>query len=418
MNRPMTHNQEQERSSEKRIVITGELNSPGDNSSEGTKGNRLRRLRWVILGACIVVPIGSGIVLIKARQFKAMGAAAAQQAMPPQPVNVAEAREEPWQPRVSSVGSVMAVQGTVVSTETEGIVREVKFGAGTLVKAGDELVQLDAEIQQAQLRAAEAAAEWARVSFSRAKGLIESRSISRAELDSADSGLKQADAQVDNLRAVIAKKTVRAPFAGKLGIRRISVGQFLDKGSPVVSLQSLDPVYVDFSLPQQRLGDLAEGLTVAISADAYPGQQFEGKITAVNPDIDPATRNVRIQATLTNAEGRLRPGMFVSVDLILARSEKVLFIPATAVLRAPFGDSVFVIEEGKAGLDGVRPLVAQQRFVRLGARQGDFVVATEGVKAGERIVSTGVFKLRPGMPVVIDNTLAPQFALAPKPRNN
>jgi membrane fusion protein (multidrug efflux system) len=378
----------------------------------------LQTLRWAVFGILIVLPIAGGIVAIKASQFKAMGAATAHQVMPPQPVNVAEVREEQVQPRVAAVGSVMAFQGTVVSTEASGVVREIKFEAGSLVKAGDELAQLDIEIEEAQLRAAEAAAGLARISFNRAKELIVSRSISQADLDSADANLKQADAQVDNTKAVIAKKIVRAPFAGKLGIRRISTGQFLEKGSPVVSLQSLDPVYVEFSLPQQRLGELAEGLKVAVSSDAYPGQQFEGKITAINPEIDQATRNVRVQATLANGDGRLRPGMFVSVDMILARSEKALFIPASAVLNAPFGNSVFVIEEGQASPDGKKPLVAQQRFVRLGARQGDFIVATEGVKAGERIVSTGVFKLRPGMPVVIDNTLAPQFAFSPKPRNN
>jgi len=378
----------------------------------------LKRLGWTALGIIVALAIGAGIVATKVSQFKAMGAAATRQQVPPQPVNVAEIREEEWQPRVSAVGSVMAFQGTIVSTEIDGIVREIKFEAGSRVKAGDELVQLDVEIQQAQLRAAEAAAEWARVSFKRAKELLPSKAISQADLDSADSTLKQADAQVDNLRAVIAKKTVRAPFGGKLGIRRVSVGQVLDKGNPVVSLQSLDPVFVEFSLPQQRLGDLAEGLRVLVSSDAYPGQQFEGKITAVNPDIDPATRNVRVQATLANADARLRPGMFVSVDMILARSEKVLFIPATAVVHGPFGDSVFVVEEGQADENGVKPLVAQQRLVRLGVRQGDFVVAVEGVKVGERIVSTGVFKLRPGMPVIIDNTLAPHFALAPQPKNN
>jgi membrane fusion protein (multidrug efflux system) len=378
----------------------------------------LKKLRWAVLGVIIALAIAAGIVATKVSQFKAMGAAAAGQKMPPQPVNVAEVREEQWQPRVSAVGSVMAFEGTVVSTEIDGIVREIRFEPGSRVKAGDELVQLDTEIQQAQLRAAEAAAEWARVSFKRAQELLPSKSISQADLDLADSNLKQADAQVDNLRAVIGKKTVRAPFAGKLGIRRISVGQYLDKGSPVVALHSLDPVFVEFSLPQQRLGDLAEGLTVLVSSDAYPGQQFEGKITAINPDIDPATRNIRVQATLANADGRLRPGMFVSVDMVLARTEKVLFIPATAVVHGPFGDSVFAIEEGKAEANGAKPLVAQQRLVRLGVRQGDFVVALEGVKAGEKLVSTGVFKLRPGMPVVTDNTLAPHFALAPKPRNN
>jgi membrane fusion protein (multidrug efflux system) len=378
----------------------------------------LKRLRWTAFGIILVLPIAAGIVIIKALQFKSMAAATANQVTPPLPVNAAEVREEDWHPRVAAVGSVMAFEGTVVSTEAGGVVRAVKFEAGSQVQAGDALVQLDDEVEQAQVRAAEAAAELARLSFRRARELVVSRSVAQADFDSADASLKQADAQVDNIRAVIAKKVVRAPFAGKLGIRRISTGQFLEKGSPVVSLQSLDPVYVEFSLPQQKLGEISEGLKIAVSSDAYPGRQFEGRITAVNPEIDAATRNVRVQATLPNRDGRLRPGMFVSVEMIVAASQKQLFIPASAVLNAPFGDSVFVIEAGQAGADGAKPLIAQQRFVRLGPRQGDFVVATEGVKAGERIVSTGVFKLRPGMPVVVDNTLAPGFAFEPKPRNN
>jgi membrane fusion protein, multidrug efflux system len=418
MNRSTLTSESRDRSLENPNDSPAEWNSSFDEPNDKQRASRLKSLRWVVLGIVIALPIAGGIIAIKASQFKAMGAATANQVIPPQPVNVAEVREEQVQPRVAAVGSVMAFQGTIVSTEAGGVVREIKFEAGSVVKTGDELAQLDVEIEQAQLRAAEAAAALARVSFTRAKGLITSGGISQAEVDSADANFKQADAQVDNIKAVIAKKIVRAPFDGKLGIRRISTGQFLEKGSPVVSLQSLDPVYVEFSLPQQRLGELSEGLKVAVSSDAYPGRQFDGKITAVNPEIDQATRNVRVQATLANGDGRLRPGMFVSVEMILARSEKALFIPASAVLNAPSGNSVFVIEEGQAGPDGTKALVAQQRLVRLGARQGDFVVATEGVKAGERIVSTGVFKLRPGMPVVIDNTLAPQFAFAPKPGNN
>jgi membrane fusion protein, multidrug efflux system len=418
MNRSTLTSESRDRSLENPNDSPAEWNSSFDEPNDKQRASRLKSLRWVVLGIVIALPIAGGIIAIKASQFKAMGAATANQVIPPQPVNVAEVREEQVQPRVAAVGSVMAFQGTIVSTEAGGVVREIKFEAGSVVKTGDELAQLDVEIEQAQLRAAEAAAALARVSFTRAKGLITSGGISQAEVDSADANFKQADAQVDNIKAVIAKKIVRAPFDGKLGIRRISTGQFLEKGSPVVSLQSLDPVYVEFSLPQQRLGELSEGLKVAVSSDAYPGRQFDGKITAINPEIDQATRNVRVQATLANGDGRLRPGMFVSVEMILARSEKALFIPASAVLNAPSGNSVFVIEEGQAGPDGTKALVAQQRLVRLGARQGDFVVATEGVKAGERIVSTGVFKLRPGMPVVIDNTLAPQFAFAPKPGNN
>ena len=379
---------------------------------------RAKNLLWAVLGIVIVLPVVGGIIGIKIFQFKAMNDAEARQVMPPQPVNAVQVREENWQPNLSSVGTVMAVQGTVVSTEAEGIVREIAFEAGSLVKAGDVLMKLDVDIEQAQLREAEADAHWARVSFERAKGLIGPRVISQADFDSAENTLKQAQARVDNIRAVIAKKTVRAPFDGKLGIRRISVGQFLEKGSPVVSLHSLDPVYVDYSLPQQRLGNLTEGLKVIVSSDAFQGQPFEGHITAINPEIDSTTRNVRIQATLANPGGQLRPGMFVTVETFLEASEKVLLIPAAAVLHAPFGNSVFIIEEGQAaGQDGAKPLVVRQQFVRLGQRRGDFVAATEGVKSGEKIVATGTFKLRTGMPVVIDNTLEPRFKLAPTPDN-
>lgn len=378
----------------------------------------MKSLRYVILGILVAIPVVGGLVGIKFLQFGAMSDAAAKQVMPPLPVNAAIVREEVWQPEVASVGTVMAMQGTVIRTEAEGVVREINFQPGTTVQAGDVLVRLDADVEQAQLRVAEAAAELARSSFKRAEGLIGKRSISQADYDAAAIDLKQANAQVDNLRAVIAKKTVRAPFAGRLGIRHISVGQFLDKGSQVVSLQSLDPIYVDFSLPQQRLGDLAEGLRVDVISDAYPGARFEGEITAVNPDIDAATRNVRVQATMANPDGRLRPGMFVEVALTLDRSDRVLVIPATAVLHAPYGDSLFVVQEGgEAGADGRKPLVVQQKFVRLGAQRGDFVVVTEGVAAGERVVSTGTFKLRPGMSVVIDNSLAPDFQSAPRPDN-
>jgi membrane fusion protein, multidrug efflux system len=373
------------------------------------------RLGWGVLGVVIVLPIVGAIFGIKAHQSRASAAAMAKMIPPPETVNSVEIREEQWRPRIPAIGSITPVQGTIVSAEVDGIVRSIQFEAGSMVKAGDQLVQLDVEIEQAQLRATEAAAELARVSFDRAKELSAERTIPQAELDSAAATYKQTTAYVDNIRALIEKKTVRAPFAGKLGIRRISVGQFLQKGSPVVSLHSLDPVYVEFSLPQQRVGDLAAGLSVLVSSDSYPGQQFEGTITAINPEVDPATRNFRVQATLPNGEGRLRPGMFVSVEIVLAKAEKLLFIPVTAVNHAPFGDSIFVIEQGLGTTNGTKSLIAQQRFVRLGTRQGDFVAVTSGAKAGETIVATGVFKLRPGAPVVIDNTLVPKFTFTPKP---
>ena len=215
-----------------------------------------------------------------------------------------------------------------------------------------------------------------------------------------------------------AKKTVRAPFAGRLGLRRVNVGQFLAKGSPVVSLQALDPVYVEFTVPQRRLADLTEGLTVEVTSDAYTSETFTGKITAINPDIDPETRNIRARATLSNANGYLRPGMYVGVQVVMAKVQRVVYVPSTAIVRASYGDSVLLVEPPPGGPTTTYSLVARSQTVRLGARRGDFVVATEGVKAGQSVVSTGVFKLVPGSPVAVDNTLAPAFSLNPRPGNS
>jgi len=382
-----------------------------------SKSLRKSALR-AVAGIVVALVVVGALVGIKARQFQALAASGAQQTMPAERVNVIEVRSEEWRPRLSAVGSVSAVQGALISAQQAGVVREINFEAGSDVKAGAVLVRLDSDVEEAQLRSAEAAAALANTSLTRSRDLIRSRSISQADLDVAEANKKQADAQIANIRAAIDKKLVRAPFAGRLGIRRISVGQYLNQGDPVVSLQSLDPVYVDFSIPQQRLGELREGLQVDVVADAYPGSPFQGLVTAVDPNVDPATRNVRVQATLPNADARLRPGMFVALDVVLARSEDVLVIPETAVMHAPYGDSVFVVEESdQPGADGQKGLVVRQQVVRLGARQGDFVVATEGAKAGDKVVSTGVFKLRPGMPVVIDNSLAPEFSYTPRPDN-
>ncbi|WP_417615358.1 efflux RND transporter periplasmic adaptor subunit [Oceanisphaera sp.] len=377
-----------------------------------------RRLLWAGVGLLIVLPIVAVLVIIKLSQFDAMTTAGEQMQLPPEPVNMMRVREARWQPGVTAVGSVVAVQGALLRIEAEGIVKSIDFEAGARVAAGDVLLRLDAELEQAQLREAESAAALARLSFRRAQQLRKSGSIARSEFDQVAANLKQTDARVDFFRALINKKNLRAPFAGQLGIRQISLGQFLDKGSAVVSLQSLDPVYVDFSLPQQQLAELKQGLAVTVSSDSYPEQQFTGKVTAFNPEIDAVTRSIRAQATLANPDGRLRPGMFVAVDMQLARSESVLLIPQTAVVHGPYGDAVFVLEEGEQGADGASSLVVQSRTVRLGARRGDFVAITEGLAVDERVVSTGVFKLRPGMAVVVDNSLAPAFKLDPQPGNS
>ncbi|WP_341504017.1 efflux RND transporter periplasmic adaptor subunit [Gallaecimonas sp. GXIMD4217] len=372
----------------------------------------VRKLLWACLGLALAAALGAGLWAIKLGQFQAMAQAEANQQFPPTVVNVAEVRQERWQPKVEAVGSVSAVQGALLRTEAEGQVERIAFEAGAWVQAGDELLRLDRDVELAQLQEAQAAAELARLSLKRARELRQSSSVSQGDLDAALANVRQTRAQVALIQALIDKKTLRAPFAGRLGIRRISVGQFLDKGSPVVSLQALDPVYVDFSLPQQRLSELARGLAVEVSSDAYPEQLFSGVISAFNPDVDAATRTVRVQATLANPDGRLRPGMFVSVAMVLERSSQVLLIPATAVQHGPYGDVVFLVEEGEQGL------VLRQQLVRLGARRGDFVVVVEGLSQGQQLVSTGVFKLRGGMPVVIDNSLAPDFQLQPSPGNS
>lgn len=380
-------------------------------------GAKVKKKSVVLAGAGAVgtAVVVAAIAGVKALQVAAIGEAFAMQATPPERVNAVDVEEQRWESHVSSVGSVTAVQGTEVSAEADGVVRSIEFEAGSIVGAGDVLVRLDDEVEQSQLRSAQAGADLARLNFERAQRLIEKNVISRADFEQMEATFKQAAAQVDNIRAVIAKKVVRAPFGGKVGIRRVSVGDYLSKGTPIVSLQSVDPVYVEFSVPQRRLGELREGLNVSATADAHFGAEFWGEITAVEPNVDEATRNVRVQATFANGHGALRPGMFVAVNVVLGEAKPVHVVPATAVVHARDGDSVFVIEA--AGATEGSSHVVRREPVRIGERRGDFVALDEGPRVGDSVVATGVFKLREGMPVVIDNTLRPEFVLEPVPGN-
>jgi membrane fusion protein (multidrug efflux system) len=371
-----------------------------------------RKLIITIVGLAAVIGV---IVGIKALQIGKLVAMGAHTAMPPETVTAGPVTSAEWQPVIEAVGSVAPVQGVTVAAEMSGKVVKIAFESGAEVQAGDLLVQLDTSTEQAQLRSAEAAVELARINLERAKDLVLKKAVSQSELDTRDAEYKQALAQAENINATIAKKTVRAPFTGRTGIRVVNLGQALRDGDAVVSLQSLDPVYVDFTLPQQRLAELAEGLFVRVTSDAIPGKHMEGKITAINPDVDTATRNVRVQATLANAGHELRPGMFANVSVLLPRREKLLVIPVTAVLYAPYGDSVFVIDEGKDEKTGQTTKVLRQQFVRTGEKRGDFVALVSGVKEGEVVVTSAVFKLRNGMNVVVDNALAPKPVLAPTP---
>ncbi len=292
------------------------------------------------------------------------------------------------------------------------------FQAGASVKAGDLLVQMDVSSEKAQLQSAEAGVVLARLNLQRSKELLAKNTIAQSQLDSDDAAFKQSVSQRDNIQATIDKKTLRAPFAGRLGIRLVNVGQTLKAGDPIVSLQALDPIFADFYLPQQEISSLGNGLTVKVSCDAYPSQPFEGTLTAINPDVDAATRNIRVQATFANAKEQLRPGMYVDVKVVLPGAEDVVAIPATAVLYAPFGDSVFVVEDQKNAETGEVQKIARQKFVRLGTKRGDFVAVTSGIEAGTVIVTSGVFKLRNGEAIDIDNTLVPDAKLHPTPDNS
>lgn len=361
----------------------------------------------------IAVPLG----VLKMTQFKAMGAQAAAMVFPPTVVTATAAKKEIWGESLSAPGSLEAVQGVTVAAEVPGKVAKIAFEAGALVRDGDLLVQLDTSSEEAQLRAAEATAALARANLARARELRASGTNSPAELDAADAQARQAAAQAESLRAVIAKKAIRAPFSGRLGLRLVNLGQIVRDGQAITTLQTLDPIYVNFALPQQRIGQLAPGTAVRVTSDAAPGAKFEGKIHAINPEVDAATRSVRVQSTIVNAGERLRPGMYASIEVILPAEREVLAIPVTSVLYAPYGDTVFVVEEKPAKGGGAAQLVLRQQFVRLGSARGDFVSVLEGLKPGDRVVTTGVFKLRPGMPVAIDNALAPATSLAPKPNN-
>jgi membrane fusion protein (multidrug efflux system) len=337
---------------------------------------------------------------------------------PPTTVTSATVQKGDWQPILTAVGSINPVQGAMISAELAGTVSEINFQSGTLVKKGDILLKLDASAEQAQLRSAEAEAELAKADFERARDLAARKVISAAELDAASAKYAQKKAAVENIQSVISKKEIRAPFDGAAGIRTVNPGEMVIVGRPLVTLQALDQVFFDFALPQQQLSEVKTDLPVKVTTDVFPDREFDGKLTAINSAVDPVTRNVSLQATLDNADHTLRPGMFGRVKVLLPASKPTLFIPATAVSYAPFGNSVFVIEKKRDEKTGKDSLILKQQFIRTGETRGDFVAVTEGLKAGDAVVSTGVFKLRNGMDVVVDNALQPKAELNPKPSDS
>jgi membrane fusion protein (multidrug efflux system) len=368
----------------------------------------------IAIAVFIVVVVVGALAGIKYLQFQKMGAAAKAMVMPPETISSAEAREEKWQGTLMAIGSINAVQGVTVSTEIPGTIREIAFESGAVVSKGDLLIRLDTSSEEAQLRAIEAQVELARLNAVRERALRTQNMIPQSELETAEATLQQNQGNADNIRATIEKKTIRAPFSGRLGIRQINLGQYLDTGKPIVSLQALSPAFADFTLPQQELAKLKTGMPVRVTTDAFPDREFLGKLTAINPDLDSSTRSVALQATFENADQSLRPGMYARIEVLLPGDQSVLVVPATSVLSNPYGDIVYVIES-KAGAGTNKTLTVRQQVVRTGPARGDFITVETGLKAGDRVVSAGLFKLRNGMSVVENNELVPKSEKSPRP---
>jgi membrane fusion protein (multidrug efflux system) len=386
--------------------------------------------RMIVMLAVTAGAIGV-LGLVKFRQIQeAMGQAASFQP-PPEAVTTVVAQQEKWPSTLSAIGTVAAVQGVTVSADLAGIVTQIAFESGAAVHEGDLLVQLDTKQEQAQmaqqqarLAAVEAARELARLNFERMQGLVNDGAITRAEYDQAVAQQKQTvaeqtqtEAQIEEIRATIARKTIRAPFAGILGLRQVNLGQYLSSGDPIVPLQSLDPTYVNFGVPQQDSGQVRVGQTVRITTESMAGVTYTGRVSAMNSIVDEATRNIQIQATLANPHGKLRPGMFVQTEILLGATREAVTLPASAISYAPYGDSVFVVENIKDP-KGREYLGVRQQFVKVGASRGDQIVVLSGIKPQEEIVTSGVFKLRNRAAVLVNNKVQPDNKRAPKPEDS
>jgi len=371
----------------------------------------IKKLIIAITGfVAVVLLLGA----VKVAQIKEMTSVS--HVPPPSAVTTAEALSVTWHPSIHAIGTLAPVEGVTISADAEGTITRIVADSGTAVKSGDLLIELDTTVEVAQLAASQARADLARVNADRAKDLWERNTSSKSEFDLADATYKQALADVAAINALIAKKQVRAPFDGRVGIRLVNVGQFVARGRALMPLQKLDPIYANFSIPQRQLPSLAMGQEVAILVDAFTDQRFAGKITAINSEVDAATRNISIQATLANPEEKLRAGMFARIAVQMSEPEPQVVIPSTSIAYASYGNSVFIVEKMK-DKDGKEYLGARQQFVKLGATRGDLVAITEGVKAGEQIVTSGVFKLRNGAAVQVNNIVQPTSSDAPKPAN-
>ena len=371
----------------------------------------------MILTLVVIAAVIGGLGFVKFRQVEAAIAQGASFQMPPTAVTTVVAQRETWPSTLTVIGTAAAIQGVTVSADLPGTIDKIHFESGQWAREGDVLVELDTRQERAQLASLEAQRDLARINYDRAQELVKAGVISRSDYDNATAQQKATEAQVGDIRAAIARKTIRAPFSGVLGIRQVSLGQYLAAGQAIVSLQSLNPIYVNFGVPQQDTPKLVPGHVLRVSSSDIPGVAFTGRIMALDSVINEQTRNIQVQAILTNKENKLRPGMFVQVELPLGQARQVVPLPASAINYAPYGDSVFVVAEMKDPKGNTYRGVRQQ-VVRIEGSRGDQVAVVSGVNPGDEVVSAGVFRLRNGAPVQVNNTVKPENNPNPKPADS
>jgi membrane fusion protein, multidrug efflux system len=372
--------------------------------------------RMILMLVLVALAIG-GLGFFKFKQFQGGMAAAANFAPPPTAVTTVKVKPEKWPSTFDVIGTMAAVQGVTVSADLPGTVDKIHFESGKWVKQGDILVELDTRQERAQLANLEAARDLAHINFGRIEQLVKQGVFAKSDYDAAISTQKVSDAQVEEIKATIDRKTIRAPFSGVLGIRQINLGQYLSAGSAIVALESLDPIYVNFGVPQQDAGQIKLGSTVRVTNQAAKERIYTGKVTAFDSVVNESTRNVQVQATLSNLGGKLHSGMFVQVGISTGADRQVISVPATAINYAPYGDSVYIVADMKDPKGNTYRGVKQQ-FVKIAGSRGDQVAIISGLNSGDEVVSSGVFRLRNGAAIEINNKVQPTNNPAPKPEDS
>ena len=372
----------------------------------------IKRMAIMLVSVAVVLGGIFGFQMFKAAMIKKFMEG---MRSPPQTVSAAKAAVSEWQPKLEAVGSLRAVRGADLSLEVSGVVDTIAFNSGDDVEAGASLLKLRDDDDVAKLQSLQAVADLNEITYERDVKQFKMQAVSQATLDTDAANLKNAKAQVAQQKAIVDKKFLRAPFAGHLGIRAVDLGQYLGAGTVIVTLQALDPIYLDFFVPQQAIGQVGLGQTVSVKVDAFRDQTFEGVISAVNPKIDPSSRNVQVRATLKNPDHRLIPGMYATVDILTGKPESYVTLPQTAITYNPYGNTVYIVDSRGDGADGKPQLVARQTFVTTGPTRGDQVAVLKGVSDGDTVVTAGQIKLRNGSPILIDNSITPTADAAPAP---